>query len=125
MSKDLQQNASLNFLGIILCFNSSGHGGNYSVKNITSGLIWSDHLYRVDNNNTKIVLVPRSIFSISDGDERIELTSIAKNIIGIDLLYKWETTTIDEYDSSSVNLQDERSNSSDSDLEIYMDCQSY
>ncbi|KAK1382151.1 hypothetical protein POM88_019886 [Heracleum sosnowskyi] len=88
MSIDLQQNASHNFLGVILCFNSYDDGGDYSLKNITSGFIWSDYLYRLDDDDTEIVLVPGSIFLVSEGDERIELTSSAKNIIGIDLLYK-------------------------------------
>ncbi|KAK1352141.1 hypothetical protein POM88_053645 [Heracleum sosnowskyi] len=71
----------------------------YSVKNTTSGFIWrSDSLsLPLSENDSLMVIVPGSIFSITDEDHRIELT--ANNyvkIVGIHLLYKTETKTIED-----------------------------
>lgn len=90
MSLDLQPNASHNFLGIILVFEDD-YNFDYSVKNVTSGFVLSDHHYSLYKHEILIVIVPGSIFSISKGDNRIELTSTLKNIIGIHLLHKSKT----------------------------------
>lgn len=58
-----------------------------------------------------MVIVPRSIFPIKDGDEEIKLVSFAADINGIHLLYK------SEYDSTTVDVENEKSNPSFSDWE--------
>lgn len=110
MSFNLPAKVSRNFLAVILCFKHWGivtYGNTtYSVKNTTSGFIWSGSF---DNNHpdAHIIIVPRSIFSLKDGDESIELTADAE-ILGIHLLYRTEITMIDQSDSSNVNVVEER-----------------
>ncbi|KAL8090673.1 hypothetical protein AgCh_039925 [Apium graveolens] len=91
-------NESHNFIGIILCFEIIntlyGVYFGYSVKNTTSGFIWSSDNLDVPSFGSLMVIVPKSIFSVTDDDNTIELT--ANNnviIVGIHLLYKTETKT--------------------------------
>ncbi|XP_074359278.1 TMV resistance protein N-like isoform X3 [Apium graveolens] len=91
---ELLPNESHNFMGIILCFNDpiqSCVGFNYSVKNTTSGFMRS---YSSDVPGYEgfdwlmMVIVPKSIFSITDDDNTIELTVDKRvNLVGIHLLY--------------------------------------
>ncbi|KAK1382147.1 hypothetical protein POM88_019882 [Heracleum sosnowskyi] len=103
---ELGSNASHNFLAIILAFEDPHYGVKCSVKNITSGFIWSDTLSKFADYESLIVIVPSSILSIRDGD-KIELISDQKLICGIHLLYETEKRD---------NTKDERSNSLHSDL---------
>ena len=116
MSSKLQPNESHNFLGIIICFHSimtKSYGVQYSVKNIISGFTWDDTLIDYHGYGSLIVIVPSSIFPSKDGDKTIELTSNKQDIHGIHLLYKTEITMISEYDSTIVNVEDERSSALD------------
>ncbi|KAK1356794.1 hypothetical protein POM88_050050 [Heracleum sosnowskyi] len=91
-SIDLPPNVSHNFLGMILCFNypvDKFYIIEYSIENTTSGFRLSDSLYNSHNTESLMVIVPRSIFSVSDGDHRVELTANIE-IHGIHLLYKTE-----------------------------------
>ncbi|KAK1353331.1 hypothetical protein POM88_052466 [Heracleum sosnowskyi] len=110
MSLDLPPNVSHNFLAMVLCFKRTGHPDidllNYSVHNTTSDFKWTDSV-RYDYHDVMIIVLPRSIFSVNDGDETIELRS-NQGIIGIHLMYQTENTT-DEHDSSIVNVEDESS----------------
>lgn len=97
-SFNMPPNVSHNFLAMILCFKNWGivtySKTTYSVKNTTSGFIWSGSF---DNNHPEanIVVVPRSIFSLEDADQRIELTANAE-ILWIHLLCRTEITMIDQ-----------------------------
>ncbi|KAK1352144.1 hypothetical protein POM88_053648 [Heracleum sosnowskyi] len=99
----LLPNESHNFMAIILCFQRPkyavlGMNIQYSVKNTTSGFIWSSYTHDFSSYGSLMVIVPKSIFSVTDDDHRIELT-IADNsaeIVGIHLLYNTETETIED-----------------------------
>ncbi|KAK1382386.1 hypothetical protein POM88_020121 [Heracleum sosnowskyi] len=90
VSINLPPNVSHDFLALILCFKHWGvvtyKKTTYSVKNTTSGFIWSGS-FDNDYPEAQIIIVPRSIFSLEDGDQRIELRANAE-ILGIHLLYK-------------------------------------
>ena len=109
MSMDLLPDVSHGFLGMILCFKHLGddeyYSTNYSVKNATSDFIWSDN-FDICDDESLMVIVPRSIFSIRDGDDRIELTTKNAEILGIHLLYKTETVMIEEYDNIAAVDED-------------------
>ncbi|KAK1352156.1 hypothetical protein POM88_053660 [Heracleum sosnowskyi] len=87
----LLPNESHNFMAIILCFQRQKFvlkNIQYSVKNTTSGFMWSSYNHDFFSYGALMVIVPKSIFSVTDDDHRIELT-IADNsveIVGIHLL---------------------------------------
>ncbi|KAK1382299.1 hypothetical protein POM88_020034 [Heracleum sosnowskyi] len=97
MSLDLLVNVSCHFLGMILCFKSWDWSTYYSLKNTTSDFIWRDSV-NCSNNKPLMVIVPRSIFSVKDGDDRIELTTEFGGTLAIHLLYKTE-----EHDNTTAN----------------------
>ncbi|KAK1382384.1 hypothetical protein POM88_020119 [Heracleum sosnowskyi] len=109
-SFNLPPYVSHNFLAMILCFKNWGvvtYGKQpYSIKNTRSGFIWNGS-YNNNYPEVQIIIVPRSIFSFKDGDERIEITANAE-ILGIHLLHRTEITMIDQSDSSLVNVVEER-----------------
>lgn len=70
----------------------------YSVTKTTSGLIWSNILDVPGKYESLMVMVPKSIFLITDDDHKIELIADTVIIVGIHLLYKTETTVIDDVD---------------------------
>ncbi|XP_074358470.1 disease resistance protein L6-like [Apium graveolens] len=89
-------------MAIIFCFRSKedeedvNSTSGYSVKNTTSGFIWScDSLLLPSPDSLIMVVVPKSIFSVTDDDNTIELTTNSDvKVVGIHLLYKTETETI-------------------------------
>ncbi|KAK1382150.1 hypothetical protein POM88_019885 [Heracleum sosnowskyi] len=101
---------------------------------MTSGFRWSDTLFHCYDYESLIAIVPSSILSIKDGDDRIEITADRGILCGIHLLYKTEITMIrcpslgdleSEMNSLSLggntnNVEDERSNHLHSDLESKM-----
>ena len=97
MCLDLLPNMSHYFLGMILCFKSLGSSTNYSIKNTTSDFIWNGS-FDLCSRDSLMVIVPISIFSVSHGDDKIELTTENAEIYGIHLLYKTKG-----YDSATVN----------------------
>ncbi|XP_063943688.1 TMV resistance protein N isoform X3 [Daucus carota subsp. sativus] len=93
MSLDLAPNMAHNYLGMILCFKCQAGGGSflidYSLKTSASNFIKSDTEMEV--YGACMIIVPRSIFSVRDGDNRIELTAGGyAEISGLHLLYKTE-----------------------------------
>ncbi|XP_017235570.1 disease resistance protein RPV1 isoform X2 [Daucus carota subsp. sativus] len=109
---DLQPDVSQNFLGMILCFKYCDDEGfyrlDYSVKTTTSNLKCSyDGLYAHYYNESWMVVVPRSVFTVTDADYSIELVA-NQDILGVHLLYKMEIPKI-EHDSTKGQVQDEGS----------------
>ncbi|KAK1400767.1 hypothetical protein POM88_000372 [Heracleum sosnowskyi] len=103
---DLRPNMSSNFLGTILCFKDcKTYSVTYSVRNTTSDFTWSDISYNTYHKSLMVV-VPRSIFSVGDGDNRIEVSADAE-IHGIHIQYKMtdenDNTTINSEESTLVN----------------------
>ncbi|KAK1385870.1 hypothetical protein POM88_023605 [Heracleum sosnowskyi] len=87
----LLPNESHNFMAIILCFQRQKYvlkNIQYSVKNTTSGFIWSSCYPDFSSYDSVMVIVPKSIFSVTDDDHRIELTTHDDRVemIGIHLL---------------------------------------
>ena len=112
MTLDLQPDVSQNFLGMILCFKYCDDEGfyrlDYSVKTTTSNLKCSyDGLYAHYYNESWMVVVPRSVFTVTDADYSIELVA-NQDILGVHLLYKMEIPKI-EHDSTKGQVQDEGS----------------
>ncbi|XP_063938664.1 TMV resistance protein N-like [Daucus carota subsp. sativus] len=112
LSLNLVPDVSHNFLAMILCFTHLGgyinYVSTYSVKNIRSDFVWTGSFYI--NNGPLMIIVPRSDFPVTEGDDKIELTAPRVKIHGIHLLYKTEeATTTDEYSSSTVNVGNKRS----------------
>lgn len=94
MSLDLLPNESQNLLGMVLCFEASVNDSvTYSVKNTASGFIWNSSCDNYYRKSAMMVIVPRTIFSVRDGDDRIEVTTNAAKIHAIHPLYKREITT--------------------------------
>ncbi|KAK1382178.1 hypothetical protein POM88_019913 [Heracleum sosnowskyi] len=89
MFSNLLPNASHNFLGMILCFMPGTSPIMYAVKSNTSDVMYSSEDFDCFHEIVMII-VPRSIFAIRDGDDRIELTSDKEIILGIYPLYKPE-----------------------------------
>lgn len=83
---------------MIVCFKNEKDderfSTTYSVKNATSDFIWTRSFSRV-TDETQMIIVPGSIFSVTDGDDRIELIADAE-VCGIHLVYKIENTLIDD-----------------------------
>lgn len=118
LSLKFPPNASHNLLGMILCFEGLvGLEGNevdridYFVENTTTHFIL-DGFFGKNDYESLMVIVPISIFPVADGDEEIKLASDVAYIHGIHLLYKSED------DSTTVDVEDERSSPSDSDSDV-------
>ncbi|KAK1367912.1 hypothetical protein POM88_034004 [Heracleum sosnowskyi] len=114
---DLPSNLSHNFLAMILCYKDfRSYKPEYSVRTSTKKYDWNLDEFQScflfsDEYNSCIEIVPKSIFSVTSGDEKIEFTNFgarAAGILGIHLLYKMEITVIDECDSTTVNGDKER-----------------
>ncbi|KAK1386266.1 hypothetical protein POM88_024001 [Heracleum sosnowskyi] len=93
MTLDLPKNGLHSFLAMILCFKHLEYANfyrtTYSVKNTTSGLILSGSFNNF-SHEAQIKIVPKAIFTVSDGDDSIELTSGNADILGIHLVYENE-----------------------------------
>ncbi|KAK1352142.1 hypothetical protein POM88_053646 [Heracleum sosnowskyi] len=103
----LLPNESHNFMAIILCFQRQKFvlkNIQYSVKNTTSGFIWSSCYRDLSSYGSVMVIVPKSIFSVTDDDHRIELTIADDRVemLGIHLLYNTETETIEDVAENHV-----------------------
>ncbi|XP_074364528.1 TMV resistance protein N-like [Apium graveolens] len=99
---DLQPDMSSVFGGTVLCFKvSKTNSFTYSIKSTTGDCTWSDRSYN-SYRKSLMILIPRSIFSIENGDVRIEATSEDAEIHGIHLLYKM----VDEYDHTPMNREE-------------------
>lgn len=85
-----------NFLGLILCLKPKKYHPQgvvkYSVKNTASSFIWHGCLF-ILSYELYIVIVPRSIFSVRNSDDRIEVESESETC-AMHLLYKQEATSI-------------------------------
>ncbi|KAL8116960.1 TMV resistance protein N-like [Apium graveolens] len=103
---NLQPSLSCNYLGMILCFEiSSLNNGRdivpqYSVMSSASNIVrsWNGHKMI---HGSYMVMIPRSIFRVTETDHTIKFTSNARRH-WIHLLYK------NEDDSATVNVEDER-----------------
>lgn len=113
MSLKLPQNVSHSVLGMILCFegleNYKLNKIGYSLKNGTADFL-SEGFFHKDDFEALMVVVPTSIFPIKDGEE-IKLSSSYALTSKIYLLYR------SEYESTTANVGDERSNPLISDME--------
>nr|XP_017236071.1 PREDICTED: TMV resistance protein N-like isoform X1 [Daucus carota subsp. sativus] len=87
LSVNLRPNLSHNYLGMILCFDQRYYDACYSVMTSTSNILES-RIY-----DSGIVIVPRSIFRVTDSDHTIKLTSKGVSGYWIHLLYKNEDNT--------------------------------
>lgn len=92
---DLLPNASHNFLGMILCFKPDSNSITYTVKSTTSDLMYNSEDFNL-SSDLVMVVVPRSIFAVTDGDNRIEITSDFEIIVGIHSLYKSENKLVSD-----------------------------
>lgn len=76
MTLNLPPNVSHNFLAMILCLQNLGCVSYdptfYLIKNTRSNYTWRSN-FLSKYHEVQIVIVPKSIFSINDGDDRIEL----------------------------------------------------
>lgn len=117
VSLDLPPNVSCNFWAMFICckhrYYVDDRSKVYSVKTTTNDFAWKgseDDHYLFDGNSSMII-VPRSIFSVTDSDNKIELSveptsmfglgdgelSSARNhILGIHLQYRTKITMTDE-----------------------------
>ncbi|XP_063940300.1 TMV resistance protein N-like isoform X2 [Daucus carota subsp. sativus] len=90
VSLDLTPSTSHNFLGTILCFKEATsvhwNENTYSIKNIRSGFKWSSSIHNYYTDGL-IIIVPESIFSVTDSDHRIEFTAAGREFFAIHLLY--------------------------------------
>lgn len=101
MTLDLPQNGLRSFLATVLCFKHSGYASfcrtTYSVKNSSTGFILSGGFHNF-SHEAQLKIVPKATFTVSDGDDSIELTSGNADILGIHLMYEnelpwWTSTT--------------------------------
>ncbi|KAL8090587.1 TMV resistance protein N-like [Apium graveolens] len=98
-SVDLLPNVWHNIFGLIICFEpSKTYSVAYSLKNVATDFIWSSKSYNCYRKSLMVV-VPRSIFLVKDGDHRIELRANAE-IYGIHILNKMIE------DSTNVNVEE-------------------
>ncbi|KAK1382381.1 hypothetical protein POM88_020116 [Heracleum sosnowskyi] len=115
-SNDLGSTVSLNlpsqvlhdFLAIIVCFkhwDNNSYRIDCSLKNATSGFVWSHNLYTLDCNESWMVIVPRSIFPVIDGNNRIELRTTNADVLGHHLLHSTTVTVEDERSCPSKRLK--------------------
>ncbi|KAK1382379.1 hypothetical protein POM88_020114 [Heracleum sosnowskyi] len=103
-SVDLLPNVCHNIFGLIICFRpSKTYSITYSLKNVTSDFIWSSKSYN-SYRKSLMVVVPRSIFLVRDGDHRIELKANVE-IYGIHLLNKMieESTNVSVEEAALVS----------------------
>lgn len=108
MSMDLPPDASQNFLAIIFCFECGGTFKiDYFVKNTTSDFMWCNRTCSQNDNESLILIVPRSILSIRDAVSRIKIESNVEMIHGIHLLYKTDITMISKDVGDTVNVEDD------------------
>ncbi|XP_074359467.1 uncharacterized protein LOC141698600 isoform X2 [Apium graveolens] len=99
MSLNLPPNVSHNYLGMILCIRSSKSLTSYSIEKTASNFIWRGEFESYGSYKSLMVIVPKSTFSVEDGDDRIILKANRRaKVYGIHLLYKTE-----EFDSTTVN----------------------
>lgn len=100
VSIDLPSHVSQNFLAIILCFkrdlDNKSYKIDYSIENTTSGAIWSHSHYSLDSKESWMVLVPRSICPVENGNNIIELRATNADILGYHLLHSTTVTVEDE-----------------------------
>ncbi|KAL1834507.1 hypothetical protein ACET3Z_004158 [Daucus carota] len=102
VSLDLLPNWSDNFLAMILCLDKWMNFLDYSVTTTTSNNEWTEdlrtHYYHSLSkwsehiDGSLMVIVPRSILLVRDGDDSIEVSSNVK-LLGIHLLYGSEIAT--------------------------------
>lgn len=138
VSLDLPPNMSHNFLALILCSRFSRDGkAYYSVKTTTNHFVWRqgvpslryfyDH-YDDYNCVPCMDVVPRTIFSVADRDDRIKfkarqkyyescgdnvtLLTQAAEILGLYLLYKPEITVFNECNRTTIDVDEEGRHSS-------------
>ncbi|KAK1382363.1 hypothetical protein POM88_020098 [Heracleum sosnowskyi] len=93
--------SSHNFSAMIFCLKRWGDNLDYNVKSSTSGLLWRGSFGTCDDQSL-MVLVPKSIFSLKDGENKI-IVSATAIIHGYHVLKETEITMTDEYGSSTVN----------------------
>lgn len=115
---NLPPNLSHKFLAMILCYEDfQSNQPAYSVRTTTKEFDWSvkdrfSYCFLFSRKyNSCIDIVPKSIFSVTSGDEKIEFINSGERagvILGIHLLYKMEITVIDESDRTTVNGDKER-----------------
>ncbi|KAL1828123.1 hypothetical protein ACET3Z_006535 [Daucus carota] len=95
VSTNLLPIVSPSFLGMILCFEAAAnYYFTYSVRSTASDFIWSsgcDNYY----GESVMVILPRSIFWVRNGDQRIEVQTNAVKIHGIHPLFTRAITTIE------------------------------
>ncbi|XP_063949885.1 disease resistance protein RPV1 isoform X2 [Daucus carota subsp. sativus] len=101
-SVNLQPNLSHNYLGMILCFDLQDKDAYYSVTTSANN-IFESRIY-----SSSIVIVPRSILTVTDSDHKIQFASRVRRH-WIHLLYKNEDNCI------TVNVADERNTPSAND----------
>ncbi|KAK1367918.1 hypothetical protein POM88_034010 [Heracleum sosnowskyi] len=133
VSSDLPPDVSPNFMAMILCCKHMVffHLANYSVKTNTNDFEWIGMPQR-ETDLSYMIIVPRTVFSVTDSDDRIEFTVLSVTdsddeitahphwlgdeenveIPGIHLLYKSDVTLIDECDSNTINVDEEKVHSS-------------
>ncbi|KAL8090847.1 hypothetical protein AgCh_040060 [Apium graveolens] len=110
MSFDLPPDASDNLQAIVFCFECGGTFKiDYFVKNTTSDFMWCNRTYAQNDNDSLMLIVPRSILSTTDAITRVEVKSNVEMIYGIHLLYKTEITMISADDNDMNNVEDENS----------------
>ncbi|KAK1367921.1 hypothetical protein POM88_034013 [Heracleum sosnowskyi] len=120
---DLPPNNSHNFLAMILCYKDFGsYKGSYSVRTTTKEFDWrvEDSLHSYfpffEICDSCLDIVPKSTFSVTDGDSRIGFRCFGAStgeILGFHLLYKMDITITDECDSTTVNADKERTHFSE------------
>lgn len=82
----------------------------YDVENLTTDSAWRDNIYVSNDDESWMVILPRSIFSIRNNcDNRIRVTSEERMILGIHVVYEMETTMINEFGSDIAIVEDVRS----------------
>lgn len=110
MSLSLPPDASDNFQAIVFCFECGGTFKiDYFVKNTTSDFMWCNRTYAQNDNESLMLIVPRSILSTRDAVSRIEVESKVEMIYGIHLLYKTDITMTSTDDIDMVDVEDENS----------------
>lgn len=78
----------MDYLGMVLCIRSLKSVASYSVENTTSDFVWRGGFFSVGAISL-MVIVPRTTFSLEDGDDGIKLNARGDaKVYGIHLLYK-------------------------------------
>lgn len=101
---DLPPDVSHGFLGMILCFKHPGMiyftRMIILLKTPLVIFIWSGD-FDIYEGESLMVIVPRFIFFVRDGDDRIELITKKAEIFRILLMYNTEFVMIEEYDNTA------------------------